>query len=207
MYGLTSTDNPFDFTQFINLLGLFGNIFAIILFISPFLLIIKLHKREIDPQQFPYLIMMMNVMNCFLWLSYGILIEDFFIKLANGIGYPINMIYLCLFFFYRSDRSFGRSLFFILPSIIISAGLFYLLAYVIQNTDLTKFSAMIFNIFMYAAPGQNIVIISVYLLASYCLFNKIEFQSRKIYLCSLRFIKFDLDSSSKNRKFYSYTVA
>lgn len=152
-----NTDNPFDFTHFINLLGLFGNIFAIILFISPFFLMIKLHKRELHPEQFPYLIMMMNMMNCFLWLSYGILIDDFFIKLANGIGYPINLIYLCLFFFYRADRSIGRSLFLILPSIIISAGLFFLLAFVIQNTNLSKFSAMIFNIFMYAAPGQNIV--------------------------------------------------
>lgn len=168
MYGSKSSSDPFDFSKFINILGLLGNIFAIILFVSPFILIIKLHKRQIDPEQFPFMIMMMNVLNCFVWLSYGVLIEDFFVVLANGIGYPINIIYLSLYFFYKSDRNFAKSLLFIVPSVLISAGLFYLLAYEIQNTDLAEFSAMIFNIFMYAAPGQNIVFLIFYIICRFC---------------------------------------
>ncbi len=101
--------------------------------------------------------MIMNVLNCLLWFSYGILKNDFFLKLANGIGYPINLIYLCLYFFYKAERQTIKSLFLILPTIIFSAGLLFLLAYVIENQDLSKFSAMVFNILMYGAPGQKIV--------------------------------------------------
>ena len=154
---LKDANNPFDFNKFINWLGLLGNIFAIIFFIAPISLMIKLHKREQDPGKIPYLMMIMNVMNCFLWFSYGILINDFFVMLANGIGYPINMIYLCLFFFYKYERNCLKSMVYILPSIIVSGGLFALLAFYIKNEDVSKFSAMFFNIFMYGAPGQNIV--------------------------------------------------
>lgn len=154
---LKNDNDPFDFTKFINWLGLMGNIFAIIFFIAPISLMVKLHKKEQDPAKIPYLIMIMNVMNCFLWFSYGILIEDFFIMLANGIGYPTNLIYLCLFFFYKADRNFLKSLGFILPSIILSGALFAALAFWIKIQDVSKYSAMVFNIFMYGAPGQNIV--------------------------------------------------
>jgi len=158
MYGLNiDSDDPFDFSKFINMLGLFGNIFAIIFFIAPISLMIKLHKKEVDPIKIPYLIMLMNVFNCFLWLSYGVLINDFFLKLANGIGYPVNLIYLCLFFYYKEDSNYFKSLIFIFPSIIISGGLFVLLAYVIEDKNISRYSAMIFNILMYSAPGQNIV--------------------------------------------------
>jgi len=154
---ISLSDDPFDFTQFINILGLLGNIFAIIFFVIPITLIIKLHKKEINPNNVPYLMMIMNVLNCLLWFSYGILKNDFFLKLANGIGYPINLIYLCLYFFYKAERQTIKSLFLILPTIIFSAGLLFLLAYVIENQDLSKFSAMVFNILMYGAPGQKIV--------------------------------------------------
>lgn len=152
-------DDEFDYTQFKFWLGLLGNVFAIFFFIAPISLMIKLNKKQIDPLKVPYLIMIMNVTNCFLWFSYGILKENnkFFIELANGIGYPINLVYLVLYWFYRCEKKFINSLMFILPSIIFSGALFALLTFVIKSQDLSKYSAMVFNIFMYGAPGQNIV--------------------------------------------------
>jgi len=146
-----------EFNTFQDWLGLLGNIFAIIFFILPIFQMIKLHKKIEDPKNVAYLMMIMNVMNCFLWLSYGILKNDFWVMLANGIGYPTNMIYLCVFFFYYFDRNFFKSLIYILPSIILSGGLFAILTYAIVSEDLSKYSACVFNVFMYGAPGQKIV--------------------------------------------------
>lgn len=171
---LKNDNDPFDFTKFINLLGLLGNLFAIIFFIAPIGLMVKLHKKEINHSKIPYLMMIMNVMNCFIWFSYGLLIDDFFIKLANGIGYPTNLVYLCLFFFYKFDRNCLKSMAFILPSIIVSGGFFYLLAYVIKNENVSKYSAMVFNIFMYGAPGQNIV--SAFYFIKYFLLKNLFFK-------------------------------
>jgi len=150
--------DPFDFTFFINWLGLFGNIFAIIFFIAPINLIIKLHNKELHPEKTPYLIMTMNIMNCFLWLSFGYLIDDFFIMLGNGIGYPLNLLYLSCFFYYYMNRKLLKSLLLIIPAILISGGLFLLLIFVIKDLDISKYSAMFFNILMFGAPGQKIVI-------------------------------------------------
>lgn len=156
---LEDDNDPFDFTQFKNLLGLAGNILAITFFIAPISLMRKLHKREQDPKDIPYFIMLMSIMNCVLWVSYGILktADKFFILLANGIGFPINLFYLCLYFFYKADRDCGKSLMYILPSIICSCGILALFTWGIKIIEVAQYSAMIFNIFMYGSPGQNIV--------------------------------------------------
>ena len=56
-----------------------------------------------------------------------------------------------------NERNFLKAMIYILPSIIVSAGIFFLLTYVLEIKDVSKYSAMVFNIFMYGAPGQNIV--------------------------------------------------
>ena len=139
------------------MVGLFGNIFAISFLISPAILLLKIHKRQQDPLKTPYLMMVMNIINCVCWFSYGFLINDFFIQLANGFGYSINTIYLCIYFFYRLNRNFIKSMMIIFPTVIIAVGLFFLLSFAIKNEDVSRYSAMVFNIFMYAAPGQRFV--------------------------------------------------
>ena len=154
---MTQVNNPFDFSNFKNLVGLFGNIFAISFLISPAILLLKIHKRQQDPLKTPYFMMVMNIINCVCWFSYGFLINDFFIQLANGIGFSLNTIYLCIYFFYRLKRNFLKSMMSIIPTVIIPIGLFFLLVFLIKSQDFSRYSAMIFNVFMYGAPGHRIV--------------------------------------------------
>jgi solute carrier family 50 protein (sugar transporter) len=172
---LNETDND----SFKNILGICGNIIVLFFFISPISFIKKLHKREQDPKDVPYLIMVMTVMNCILWLSYGIINTNdrFFIILGNAIGFPINLIYLCLFFFYKNERKFGKASLYIFPSIIVSLGFFIIFTYVIKIIEVSQFTAMFFNILMYAAPGQNLV--KTYYYISNLLFNILFFH----YFC------------------------
>ena len=155
---MSETNNPLDFSIFKNFVGLFGNIFGLTFYIAPIILMVKLHKKQLDPLKTPYLIMIMNVMNCLLWASYGFLIDDFFLILANGIGCPINLLYLCMYFFYRSEKKILKSFILIFPTLIFVLGLFYFLTFTLKNEEVSNYSAMIFNILMYGAPGQNIVL-------------------------------------------------
>ena len=157
-------NDPFDFTKFKNIFGLCGNIVVIFFFVSPISFIKKLHKREQDPKDVAYLIMVFTIMNCLLWLSYGVIKTNdrFFLILGNAIGFPLNLIYLCLFFFYKSERKFSKASLYIFPSIIISVGIFIIFYYLIKIKELSQFTAMFFNILMYAAPGQNLVKIFFY---------------------------------------------
>jgi lipid-A-disaccharide synthase-like uncharacterized protein len=152
-------DNDIENDSFKNILGISGNIIVLFFFFSPISFIKKLHKKEQDPKDVPYLIMVMTVMNCILWLSYGIIktTDRFFIILGNAIGFPINLIYLCLFFFYKNDRKLGKASLYIITSLIISLGIFFIFTYVIKIIEVSQFTAMFFNILMYAAPGQNLV--------------------------------------------------
>ncbi len=101
--------------------------------------------------------MMMNVMNCVLWLSFGYLNFDYYIMFGNSIGLFLNLIYLCFYFYIRFNRVPYIYLILSFVCILFSAGLFVLLSFVLKKEELAKYLAMFFNIFMYAAPGQMIV--------------------------------------------------
>jgi hypothetical protein len=150
--------NPFDLSIFKNCVGLVGNVFAIIFFIAPIDLMMKLKNKEQDPKNTPYLIMTMNVMNCVLWLSFGYLINDYFIMFGNSIGLLLNLIYLCLYFYFRFEKSVNLYVFLSFISNAVAISLFIFLAFVLRVEEVAKYSAMIFNILMYGAPGQKIVI-------------------------------------------------
>ncbi len=149
--------DPYDFTLFINWIGLIANIFAVMFFISPIFLIINLHKKELTPEDTPYLLMAMNIKANCLWLSLAYKIKDYYIMAANIIGFPLNIIYLCFFFYYYLERRFIKSLVFIIPTILISLGLFLILILVIKHVNFSRYSSMIFNILTYVAVGQKIV--------------------------------------------------
>lgn len=151
-------ENPFDFTIFKNWVGLLGNILSIIFFFSPISLIIKVHKGYLSPNNTPYLIMMMNIMNCVLWLSFGILHDEFFLLFCNAVGYSLNSIYLGLFFIYWFKKKIWLIVFLIILSLGISLSCLFFLTYVFKALYVAKYSAMIFNVLIYIAPGQKIVI-------------------------------------------------
>ena len=152
-------NDPFDFSYFKNLLGLIGNILAIIFFISPISIMRKLYKKELNPNDTPYVIFISTTMNCLFWVSYGILKtkDKFFIILCNGIGIPFNICYFCFFLYYRFDRKCGKAFLYMIPTLIFAGGIFSIFTFAIGLEIVSQYSAMIFNVLLYAAPGQNLV--------------------------------------------------
>lgn len=137
--------------------GVLGNIFAFIFFLSPIPMIIKICKRKLDPLQTPYLIFIMNCMTCLLWLSYGIIIFDEFLIFSNIVGLTINFVYLSIYIIIIFKKRGFTTFFLIIGSIIFAGFVLFILAFAIDNQPIAEYSAMIFNIFMLAAPGQKAV--------------------------------------------------
>jgi len=152
-------NDPFDFSYFKNLLGLFGNILAIFFFIAPISIMIKLHKKQQDPKDTPFLLFIATCLNCTFWTSYGILKtkNKFFILLCNSVGLPLNYIYFCFYLFYRFDRKCGKSLLYMIGSGLFLGGVLSIWTYAIKLEIVSQYSAMIFNVILFATPGQNIV--------------------------------------------------
>ena len=158
--------DQFDFSNAINLVGLISNILAIIYAFGPTTLMIAIHKKILKPSDTPYLIMVTLTIMATFWISYGILKPDnkFFLILCNAINAPVNLFYLGLYFYYRSERKFLQSLKYTIPCIVITVGVFFIFTYAIAIMEVSQYTAMVFNISIYAAPGQNLVIIKIYLI-------------------------------------------
>jgi hypothetical protein len=152
-------NEPFDFTKAVNVMGLIATIFSIIYAFGPVMLMIKIHKKILKPTDTPYLIFVTLILMGQFWISYGILKPDnkFFIILSNVFNVGLNFIYIALYFFYKFDRNFFKTLLYTIPSYLVSCGICLIYIYAIANMEVSRYSAMVFNIFVYLGPGQNIV--------------------------------------------------
>lgn len=165
-------NNPFDFSEFKNLLGLFGNVLAIVFFLSPITIMRRLHKKELKPIDTPYILFLSSALNNILWVSYGILKtkDKFFIILCNGIGLPMNVIYYCLYLYYLKERKCTRSILLMLLWILFCGAFFSIFTFAIGIEAVSQYSACFFNVILYGAPGQKIVKSLFFLLKIFSLF-------------------------------------
>jgi hypothetical protein len=156
---ILNENDPFNFTNFKNLLGLFGNILALFFIVSPISIMVKLHKKQLNPKDTPYFLFISFGLNCIFWTSYGILKtnDKFFIILCNGIGIPFNIGFFCLYLFYSFDRKCLKTILYSLLVLIIAGGIFSIFTFAIARDYVSQYSAMVFNVCLFAAPGQNIV--------------------------------------------------
>jgi len=126
-------------------------------FLELFLIkIYALMKGNVDYTKISYLIFLASIMNCLLWFIFGIQIQTLEIYLCNAIGGVINIIYIIIFWYFFGERNFLKFIGLSVATLAILFGIFELLWAVIDNPDVSQYSAMVFNVIMYAAPGQKI---------------------------------------------------
>lgn len=142
--------------------SLCGTTFACFFFFSPIVLFIELCKTK-STYKIPYLMIIFNCTNTFLWVVYGLAGHDTIVYLCNGIALVANAVYLCWFLLYHF-KSIPLKLSLSIISLGIIAGFVILGLLSHYNEDLggkihdpIGWCAMIFNIVMYIAPGQKIV--------------------------------------------------
>ncbi len=137
--------------------GWIGNALALFFFLSPAIVMWKLIKEEIKHSVIPYVLLIANIMNCLLWLIYGLNKEDYQIYGCNGLGGVINAVYLTIFWYFFAEKKIGNYAGYVLATYGFLVGVWALFTYAITDNDIIGYVAMVFNIIMYAAPGQKIV--------------------------------------------------
>ena len=141
---------------------LFGEIFgwvgtgiAIYFYLAPAVPFIKLVNDHLKVNEVPGILLICSFMNCILWADYGLLDDTFQVYLANGIGGAITLIWITIFLIYVGKQNLKIALLYIILLMICVGGISYVFYFIIDK-DITGKVAMIFNILMYAAPGEKI---------------------------------------------------
>jgi uncharacterized protein with PQ loop repeat len=138
----------------LDILGLTGNIFAIIFFVLPVLIIIELCKKK-DTSKITWLLFLFTILNCELWMIYGLKINAWPVSVCNGFGLFSNFFFLLIYLMFLDLGNFIKFIYLlsILSGILIVHIIFYI--YVKKN-ELVGILACVFNVMMFAAPLQNI---------------------------------------------------
>ncbi|KAI6671269.1 hypothetical protein NL676_006154 [Syzygium grande] len=141
-----------------NVVGIIGNVISFGLFISPcptFYRIIK-HKSVEEFHVYPYLA---TVLNCIFWVIYGLPFvrpDTILVATINGVGLVIELIYICIFFFYAPNKGRKKVVYCLCGEVVFIAAvsLVFLLVFHDHKRRTLAFGIIcdVFNIIMYSSP-------------------------------------------------------
>ncbi len=147
---------------FMNIFGWVGTGLALFFFFSPATLMYNLIIGKIQLKIIPWVLLLANVSNTLFWVVYGILMKKTQVYVANSIGGGVNLIYLCIFLIHLVKKNVGLSILVCFSTVVGCGGTFFVF-YEWVDPEVTGKIAMVFNIIMFAAPSQKIVIFYFYL--------------------------------------------
>ena len=139
-----------------NIFGWVGTGISTFFYIAPIVPFIKLIKGEITYKESPGILLICSFMNCILWGDYGLLLDRFLIYFANGIGGVITLIWLVIFIIHYVEKRFAMALLYNLILIIAIIGIAMLFFFIVPY-EVTGKIAMVFNVLMYASPGEKMI--------------------------------------------------
>jgi hypothetical protein len=137
--------------------GWIGNALALFFFFSPAIAMYKLIKGQIEYTVIPYISLIANIMNCLLWFVFGWTKQDDQVYLCNGIGGVTSIIYLTIYWYFFVEKKVPKYIGLVGLTYVILIGIWAVFQLLLNNNDITGNVAMVFNIIMYAAPGQKLV--------------------------------------------------
>ena len=137
-----------------DIFGYIGSVISTYFFISPVVPIIKLIKGEISVKDVPGILLICSFLNCILWAMYGLLKDRFLQYAPNGLGGSITLIWITIYLIYLGDKRIHFALLFNFCLISCIIGLSMLFYFVI-DAELTGKIVLVFNVLMYAAPGEK----------------------------------------------------
>ena len=138
--------------------GWIGTAIALVFYIVPIVPYWKLIKGELTLKESPGLLLICSFLNCILWSDYGLLTNKFSVYFANGLGGAITLIFITIFLIHLADRKILFSLIYIF-FLIACVTEIYFFCYYVLDPEITAIIANVFNVLMYAAPGEKIYII------------------------------------------------
>ena len=135
--------------------GWVGTALATYFYIAPVVPFWKLIKGEITCKESPGVLLICSFLNCILWSDYGLLTDQFSVYFANGLGGTITLIFITIYLIHLANKKILLSCFYNIFLIACIIEIYFLCYYVIPFTA-TGIAANVFNVLMYAAPGEKI---------------------------------------------------
>ena len=135
--------------------GWVGNALALYFYIAPIVPFVKVIKGQMTWKQSPGVLLLCSFLNCILWSDYGLITNQFLLYLANGLGGTITLIYITIFLIHVADRKVLLSLFYNFFLICCIVEIYFVFYYLVPS-KVTGVIANVFNVLMYAAPGEKI---------------------------------------------------
>lgn len=149
-------------TVFASIFGYGGMGLAQFFFISPIVLFIELQKTK-NVDKIPGLMLLFNTLNTAFWMVYGFAGAGRTVYICNSIGLCFSMIWVVWYLLYKFEN-FGLKVLTVLGFLGSMAALLAVGIIALDDKDFASkvydpfgWLALVVNILMYAAPGQNIV--------------------------------------------------
>ena len=139
-----------------DIFGWVGTAISTCFYIAPVVPFSKLIKGEMKCKDSPGVMLICTFMNCILWADYGLLYDRFLQYFPNGLGGALTLIFITIFLIHLADKEIKFSLLYTGCLIVGVVGLSFLFYFAIDK-DVTGKIAMVFNVLMYASPGEKII--------------------------------------------------
>ena len=137
-----------------NIFGWVGTAISTFFYIAPIVPFSKLIKGDMTVKEVPGILLICTFMNCILWANYGLLKDRFLQYFPNGLGGAITLIYITIFLIHLAGQRINFALLYNFFLIIAIVGL-SLLFYFVIDVEITGKVVLIFNVLMFAAPGEK----------------------------------------------------
>ena len=135
--------------------GWTGTAIATFFYIVPIIPYLKLIKGEITVKEVPNLLLIFSFLNCILWSDYGMIENQFNVYFANALGGAITLIFITIFLIHLAKKRIVFALLYNLLLIGVVTGIYFLCFHVVPSKT-TGIIANVFNVLMYAGPGEKI---------------------------------------------------
>ena len=136
--------------------GWSGGALATYFFIAPCVPFYKLVNEQIKVNEIPGFLLICSFMNCILWADYGLLDNAIQVYITNGLGGAITLIWITTYLIYLGKQNVCFALILIILLMIAVGGISFVFYFIISK-KITGLTAMVFNVLMYAAPGEKIL--------------------------------------------------
>ena len=125
-----------------SIFGWIGLAISTYFYLSPAVPYYMVLREDMDYKDSPLVLLFCNIMNCILWIDYGLLKDTFQLYLTSSIGGTLTLIWITIYIIFLSKKRFFISLLILILFLGILIGLAYYVFYMILDVEITGIAAL-----------------------------------------------------------------
>ena len=134
--------------------GWIGLAISTYFYLSPVVPYVKVLKGTMKYTDSPKMALLCNIVNCILWIDYGLIKDSLQLYLTCAIGGCLTLIWSSIYLIFLGKKNFCLGLVYNISALAVVLGL--LILFYSIDVEITGYIALVINILMYFAPGEKI---------------------------------------------------